>query len=220
MPEFHPLPGRTTDRSAAYEDVLRELLRLTGAEAPPWSDDPRRRRTWRFRTARIVGGEVARANAPDAWFGPLLRAAVYEPDPSHVRHLVDPAVEAFGRRRVREALLAYLEDGTAADAAGAARAWYPTLIGQRFLPGTRTPTPETAAELAKYCDLDRRYADAALRRFVTDDDLDLRRCLLPGLSFRAESYPAELRELADRAREIARSSDDEYLRHRVEIQPH
>lgn len=215
MPEFHPLPGRTTDRTTAYEEMLRELLRLTGAEPPKWPDDPAGRRAWRYRTVRIVGRAVAGSEAP---FAPLLRAAVYQPDPSYVRHLVDPAVEAFGRRRVREALLTYLEDGPPADAAGAARAWYPTLIGQRFLPGTRTRTPETVAELAEHRDLDRRFAAAGLRRFVTDDDLDLRRCLLPGLSFRPESYPAELQDLVPRALEIARSSDDDYLRHRIEIQ--
>lgn len=217
MPEFHPLPGRTVDRTAAYDEMLRELLRLTGAKPPKWPDTPSGRRAWRYRSARIVGEAVAEAPS-EALFEPLLRAAVSEPDPSYVRHLVDPAVEAFGRRRVRVALLTYLEKGSPAAAAGAARAWYFTLIGQRFLPGTRTRTPETVAELAKYHDLDRRYADTALRRFVTDDDLDLRRCLLPGLSFRPESYPAELRDLVPQALEIARSSGDEYLRHRVEIQ--
>ena len=104
-----------------------------------------------------------------------------------------------GRRRVRLALLGYLADGTAADVAGAARAWYPTLIGVRYLPGTRTLTSESAAELDRYRDLDRRYLDTALRRFVTDDDLDLRRCLLPGLSLRHASYPAELHELGSGA---------------------
>ena len=114
-------------------------------------------------------------------------------------------------------LLDCLADGTAADAAGAARAWYPTLIGVRYLPGTRTLTPESAAERARFRDLDRRYLDTALRRFVTDDDLDLRRCLLPGLSLRRESHPADQQELVTRALEIARTSGDDYLRQRVEL---
>jgi hypothetical protein len=66
--------------------------------------------------------------------------------------------------------------------------------------------------------LDERYARVGLRRFVTDDDLDLRRCLLPGLRLRAGSCPADMRDLVIRAIEIARTSDDKYLRHRVGIQ--
>jgi hypothetical protein len=98
------------------------------------------------------------------------------------------------------------------------RAMYWTSISLRYQPGTRILTPESAAERDSYRDLNRRAADAALRRFVTDDDLDLRRCILPGLSLRRASYPPELQDLVTRALEIARTSDDEYLRHRVEIQ--
>jgi hypothetical protein len=225
--ELHPLPGRTVDRSAAYEAVLHELLRLVGVEPPVVeAQSPRSRRTWRLRTARKVGAAVSeRAGqsgeagpVPEEWFEPSIRAAVHEPDPSFVRDLVDPAVAAFGRRRVRVALLEYLENGVAADAAGAARAWYWTLLPLSFRAGSRTPTPESVAEREKYRDLDRRHNEAGLRRFVADEDLDLRRCLLPGLPLRPEAYPADMRDLVTRAIEIARTSDDEYLRHRVEVQ--
>lgn len=155
---------------------------------------------------------------PDEWYEPLIRAAGHEPDPSFVRDLVQPAVSAFGRRRVRLGLLAHLETGSAPDAAGAARAWYWTIVPLRYLAGAHTPTSESVEERARYGDLDRRYADTALRRFVADDDLDLRRCLLPGLDLAPEAYPAGLRPLVTRAVEIARGSHDEYLRHRVEIQ--
>ncbi|WP_433717751.1 hypothetical protein ACQP2Y_26595 [Actinoplanes sp. CA-051413] len=220
--EFQPLPGRTVDRSAAYEVLLRELLRLTGAEPPLWSDEPAERRLWRHRARRVVGKTIkARAEAgpgPDEWFEPLMLAAVHEPDPSHVSQLIRPALDAYGRRRVRVALTEYLEDGTVADAAGAIRAMYWTSIGLRYQPGTRILTPESAAERDSYRELSRRTAKAALRRFVDEDDLDLRRCILPNLSLRRASHPAELQDLVTRALEIARTSDDEYLRHRVEIQ--
>ncbi|MGW1070706.1 hypothetical protein ACWD4F_40185 [Streptomyces aureus] len=53
-----------------------------------------------------------------------MAAAVYDPDPSFCRWLVEPAVYAFGRRRVMTALLEYLRTGTQAEQAGAKRAWY------------------------------------------------------------------------------------------------
>jgi hypothetical protein len=224
---FQPLPGRTVDRSAAYEALLRDLLHLVGAEAPVFDEhDVRSSRIWRHRARRTAGttiadraGRVGEAGpVPAEWFRPLIRAAVHEPDPSFVRDLVDPAVAAFGRRRVRLALLDYLENGVAADAAGAARAWYCTLVPLRYSGDSRTPTAESLAEQQKYQDLDRRYSEVGLRRFVNDEDLDVRRCLLPGLRLRPDAYPADMRALVPRAIEIARSSDDEYLRHRVEIQ--
>jgi len=69
-----------------------------------------------------------------------------------VRDLVDPAITTLGRRRVRLALLDHLETGVAADAAGAARSWYWTLVPLRLEAGSRTPTPESAAERDRYQD--------------------------------------------------------------------
>jgi hypothetical protein len=142
---FQPLPGRTGDRSAVYHDSLRALLELVGAE-PLDVDEPDDRMLWRHRARRSIGGVVARRaeyptdarDMPDEWFEPLIRAAVYEPDPSFNRQLVEPAIAAFGRRRVQEALLDYLDTGTPTDAAGAARAWYWTSVGIRYLPGPKT----------------------------------------------------------------------------------
>ena len=155
---------------------------------------------------------------PDDWFGPLIRAAVYEPDPSLNRQLVDPVRNAFGRRRVQLALLDYLEAGSGADAAGAARAWYWTSAPLSYVGGSTTPTPESLAEYEAVADLRQRYRHTALRRFVTDNDLDVRRCILPGLPLDPQLYPEDMRDLVARAVEIARTSDDEYLKHRVEIQ--
>ncbi|MFV2104423.1 hypothetical protein [Micromonospora sp. LOL_024] len=223
---FEPLPGRTVERSAEYEALLRDLLHLLGAQ-PPVSEqqDVRNRRNWCHRARRTAGAAIAArvghasdGPVPEEWFTPLIRAAVHEPDPSFVRDLIGPAVAAYGRRRVRLALLDYIETGIAADAAGAARAWYWTLVPLRYHVSLHTPTPESVAEQKKYHDLDRRYDEAGLRRFVTDEDLDVRRCLLPGLLLRADAYPADMHTLVTHAIEIARTSEDEYLRHRVEIQ--
>ncbi|MEU5667116.1 hypothetical protein [Streptomyces longwoodensis] len=67
---------------------------------------------------------LERAYLPEKFFAPLLAAAVYDPDPSFCRWFVEPAVYAFGRRRVMTALLNYLRTGTEAEQAGAKRAWY------------------------------------------------------------------------------------------------
>jgi hypothetical protein len=59
---------------------------------------------------------------------------------------------------------------------------------------------------------------AALSSVVTEEDLDVRRCILPGLPLDPQMYPSDMREPVTRAVQIARTSNDEYLRHRVEIQ--
>ncbi len=67
---------------------------------------------------------LERASLPEEFFDPLMAAAIYDPDPSHCRWFVEPALYAFGRRRVLTALLDYLRTGTTAERAGARRAWY------------------------------------------------------------------------------------------------
>ncbi|GAB2910842.1 hypothetical protein [Streptomyces mayteni] len=67
---------------------------------------------------------LERASLPEEFFAPLMAAAVYDPDPSFCRWFVEPALYAFGRRRVMAALLDYLRTGTEAERAGAKRAWY------------------------------------------------------------------------------------------------
>jgi hypothetical protein len=222
---FQPLPGRTVDHSAFYHGLLRGLLDLVGAEHPD-VEERDNRLSWRHRARRSIGVTVARRaehpagadGVPDAWLRPLIRAAVCEPDPSFNRQLVEPAIAAFGRRRVQVALLDHLDTGVPADAAGAARAWYWTSVGVRYLPGTTTMTPESAAALAEVSDLRERYRRTALRRFLADDDLDLRRCILAGLTLDPQMYPGRMRGQVAQAVQIARASTDDYLRHRVEIQ--
>ncbi|MEW2378503.1 hypothetical protein AB0883_20695 [Micromonospora sp. NPDC047812] len=54
--------------------------------------------------------------------------------------------------------------------------------------------------------------------FVTNEDLDVRRCILPGLDLGRQQYPEDLHETVAEAIRIARTHPDEYLRHRVEHQ--
>jgi hypothetical protein len=46
----------------------------------------------------------------------------------------------------------------------------------------------------------------------------VRRGILPGLELEESAYPESLRPLVAQAVEIARNHDDDYIRHRVEVQ--
>jgi hypothetical protein len=79
------------------------------------------------------------------------------------------------------------------------------MVGQRKAPGPGRVTGISAAGMR----------EATLREFVANDDIHVRRSILPGLSLSAAHYPGELHGLVA---SIARSRPDEYIRHRVEIQ--
>jgi hypothetical protein len=216
---FAPLPARTQDTRATFEQCLTEMLDLLGVPRPVVTSDASRARwRWKNEARRSIALAMGRSSAREEWFEPLLRAAVYDPNPSFNQRLVEPAVVAYGRRRVREGLLKFLRTGTDPERAGAARAWYWTQVSLMYLPGSDTPTPQSQAEVEAYADLDREWGRTALHVFVTNTDLDVRRCLLPGLDLRAEHHPKELREAVVEAIRIARTHPDEHLRHRVEHQ--
>jgi hypothetical protein len=155
------------------------------------------------------------------YFELLVGAAVYEPDPSFNRWFVEPAINAFGRRRVQMELLTFLRTGTDRERAGSARAWYWTgfPLRQRHLRAGAL-AEELDDEADEASDVVTAWREASLREFVGNEDLDVRRCILPGLRLSAESYQPELRALVDSAVAIARSHSDEYIRHRAEIQVH
>lgn len=172
--------------------------------------------------ARVQQALEERGRLPDPFFGALLCAAVHHQDPSAVRQFVEPAVAAFGRRHVQRALIDHLRTGADAERAGAARAWYwaqPALhYGVREAMEGGPPTPESRAEYDAVADLAAEWQEVALREFVGNDDLDVRRSLLPGLRLDSRAQPAELRSLVDEAVRIARGHPDPRLRHRVEHQ--
>ncbi|MEJ8668809.1 hypothetical protein WKI71_10860 [Streptomyces sp. MS1.AVA.1] len=214
---FAPLPGWPQDRTSAFRLQLAELARLAGVDLP---DRMPRDREWQGE-ARMAFRRALRTveTLPDLLFDPLLSTAVLDPDPSHNRLFVEPAVTVFGRRRVQTALIEYVRTGTDYERAGAARAWYWAQAPLRFRGGrTRVPTPESKAEFDAVGDLRAAWHEATLREFVSNDDLDVRRCILPGLPLNPRHYPADLHDLVAEAVHIARTHSDEYLRHRVEHQ--
>lgn len=159
---------------------------------------------------------------PEAVFDTLIRAIIHDPNPSFNRQLIEPALAAVGRRKVQEALLDLLSGGTNAEKAGAARAWYWTQVPLRFDGAAnwkaRIPTEESQREYNAIEDLRTRWRETALREFISNEDLDVRRCILPGLTLNPAHHPDDLKDLVATAVHIARTHPDEYIRHRVEHQ--
>ncbi|MGW3040358.1 hypothetical protein ACWC9T_09975 [Kitasatospora sp. NPDC001159] len=200
---LQPLPGRAEDGAQAFELRLARLLLLLGVEVAPGADYPG---AARWEVHKALDG---RSELPEEYFEALMEAAVHDPNPSFNRRFVEPAMIAFGQRRVRLALLGYLQTGTDPERAGAARAWYWTALS--VVSGRHATADEGAIVRDS-------WNEAALREFVANDDLDVRRCILPGLPLVPRAYPAELHALVETAIAIAQSHPDEYIRHRVEIQ--
>lgn len=167
---FMALPARTGDSRELFLECLADLVRAVGLDVPaePDRDD---RRGWQSQVRaalRNAGSEGLPAS--DAAFGALMKAAVHDPDPSFNRQFVEPALHAFGRRRVRSALLEYLRTGTDLERAGAARAWYWTALPLR-LPNTRAENGlgESRTDSEDRSVLVRVWNEAALQEFVSNE---------------------------------------------------
>lgn len=98
-----------------------EVARLLGLDNAADVPEDRRARHLAHAARKPL---LERDSLPEEFFVPLMAAAVHDPDPSFCRWFVEPALYAFGRRRVMAALLSYLRSGTDAEQAGAKRAWY------------------------------------------------------------------------------------------------
>ncbi|MFK0014236.1 hypothetical protein [Streptomyces sp. NPDC091027] len=216
---FMALPGRTERREDVYERCLEDVARSLRLDVAPGTE---REGLWtRGQIIRSAVRDACREGRvlPEESFDVLLEAAVHEPDPSFNRWFVEPALNAFGHRRVRLALLRYLRTGTDPERAGAARAWYWSALPLR-MPGVRTENGGAAGPPGSDggSDVVAAWHEAALREFVDNEHVDVRRSILPGLSLRKSAYPPELHALVDTATRLARSHPDEYIRHRVEHQ--
>jgi hypothetical protein len=217
--EFVALPERTEDATQSFRRCLADLIRLLGINVAP-GPDARAEWEWERRvraTMRTVFAE--RSSLPEESFDALLKAAVHDPNPSFNRQFVEPALNAFGRRRVQLTLLDYLQTGTDQERAGSARAWYWTGLPLRLQHlRAAIPAKGSGEKVDGVADVVAAWREAALREFVRNEHLDVRRCLLPGLPLYPAAYPPELHPLIDTAVAIARSHPDDYLRHRVEHQ--
>ncbi|MEU6550569.1 hypothetical protein ABZ915_09805 [Streptomyces sp. NPDC046915] len=215
---FMALPERTEQRREAFAGCVADVVRVLSLDvaAEPEAHGPH---TWVHR-ARAALRDACRRGLilSDESFHALVKAAVHDPDPSLNRQFVEPALNAFGHVRVQTALLGYLRTGTDLERAGAARAWYWSALPPRMPlvraenPGAGRPEPDDGPTVVA------EWNETALREFVSNGHVDVRRCILPGMSLQKEAYPTELHDLVDQAVAIARSHPDEYIRHRVEHQ--
>ncbi|GGT15863.1 hypothetical protein [Streptomyces chromofuscus] len=85
-----------------------EVARLLGIEEAATVPEGRRARRLAHAVRRPL---LERARLSEEFFAPLMAAAVHDPDPSFCRWFVEPALYAFGRRRVMAALIEYLRGG-------------------------------------------------------------------------------------------------------------
>lgn len=154
-----------------------------------------------------------RGEVPVWLVSPLLRAAVYEVDPSSNRSFIEPVSLFYGRRRVFEELLGYARSGTDFEKAGAINAFYWAHLrsGFRWDGGERELSDDVRDLRAKV----RHYL---LQEFVINPKVEVRRNIISQLNLNGSAYPVELQPLVSRAIEIAREHTDDYIRHRSEIQ--
>ncbi|MFJ1707438.1 hypothetical protein [Kitasatospora sp. NPDC088346] len=213
---FMALPAPQTADSGLFGRCLADVVRVLGLDAVREPDTGEG--MWGHRVRAALRQACKHEEAfPQEAFEVLLRAAVHDENPSFNRWFVEAALNAFGRGRVRSRLTAYLRTGTDAQRAGAARAWYWTALPLRHA----QPAAGTTADRTEPDDGSvgvREWHRAALREFVDNEDLDVRRCILPGLPLHPSAYPPQLHHLVEEAVAIARSHPDPYLRHRVEHQ--
>lgn len=154
---------------------------------------------------------------------PFLQAAINETNPSFNRQFVEPVIESFGNRRVNEYLLDVVERGDDKAIAGGVAAFYWANMKIAFAGEVpkytlEYATPESRARVLELKDVWDRKRETYLRVFVFNENVTVRRQVIPSLNLDEESYSLELKPLVQQAIEIARSHPDEYIRHRVEVQ--
>jgi hypothetical protein len=219
---FLPLPPPAGDSRALFSQCLAVLVDLLGADTG--AEEPGTPQWRRKARSLIRAGLDGRETLPDPFFDALIRAGIYDPDPSLNAQVIQPATAAFGCLRVSEALLGYMRDGTNAERAGAARASYWASAAWRWRWASEDRergwwTHERPLDPdGSLASLRGEWREAILREFVANDDIDVRRSILPGLPLSTKLYPDELHGLVAKAISIARAHPDEYIRHRVEIQ--
>lgn len=163
------------------------------------------------------------APVPKRIFSAFIRAAICESNPSLNKYFVKPCIASYGHRKVNEALLEFVENGTAFEIAGAVAALYWANMSIQFSGNVPEYTLEyaTADSRKAYLELNDvwdRKRRLYLQIFVTNEDLQVRRQIIPSLALKESAYPDDLKPLVAQAIDIARQHSDDYIRHRVEVQ--
>jgi len=151
---------------------------------------------------------------------PLLRAAVYETNPSNNRVFVEPCVRGVGWQKTTQDLLGFLASGTDFEKAGAVNAlyWsvgYSSPRARGYLLEDAVPDPAESEGETPGETIGRLHA-MMLEEFVRNPDLHVRRSISTRLH-KPDDYPPHLRTLAEEARRIALEHSDEFIRGRAEM---
>ncbi|MFC8829813.1 hypothetical protein ACFT9I_31285 [Streptomyces sp. NPDC057137] len=156
---------------------------------------------------------LERAGLPEELFAPLMAAAVHDPDPSFCRWFVEPALYAFGRRRVMAALVDRLRAGTDVERAGAVRAWYWAHLPIRadrspaYGPGgVRDPALDESRDIKD------AWLEASMQVFAEATDLRMRHRVLLDLPTSRAAYPPRLHKLLASTRASAQAHPDGHIR--------
>ncbi len=164
----------------------------------------------------LVAEVFSKTPVPKRLLDAMLRAAVYEVNPSFNRCFVEPCIASYGHRVVNEALLEYVEKGSDFEKAGAVNALYWGGMRLRFDDYKRgltikNATPESRAAYLELKDVWLRKRCLFLREFVTNENVDVRRSIIPSLTLEEAAYPDALKPLVAQAIEIARNHEDDYI---------
>jgi hypothetical protein len=210
------------DDRAGREQIIKDARRLLlSATSDEWNwlsdalDDDERK--W------FVAASFSRSPVPTRLLKPMIRAAVYEVNPSLNREFVSPCIASYGHRVVNEALLDVVENGTDFEKAGAVNALYwagmkPAYTGNTQDFTVENATPDSRAAYLELSDVWDRKRCLFLREFVSNENVDVRRSIIPSLCLDEAAYREVLKPLVSKAIDIARNHQDEYIRHRVEVQ--
>lgn len=201
-------------RAALIQNLAARFLHSDTAEIEQIASALRdEQRKWLV--ASVAKEAVSIAPLPEQLFAPFVRAGVYETCPSSNRTFIEIALLSFGPRRVNEALLDYLENGTDFEKAGAANALY---WADKDKKPRNNPHSDIAAEWEDLSDLWQRRHNLRLQEFVRNENVDVRRSLIPSLKLNEAHYPLELRFLVSQAIRIAQAHPDTYIRSRLKVQ--
>jgi hypothetical protein len=151
-------------------------------------------------------------------FHEFMRTAITEPNPNLNRRFVAPCISSFGHRRVNGFLLDIVEHGSNIEIAGAVVALYWANMPLQFVGDAPEYTLEYATEESRAAYLELKDVWARKRQlffdtFINNDDIDVRRQMLPSLKLQIQGDDSVQRVI-----QIARQHPDDYIRHRVEVQ--
>jgi hypothetical protein len=204
--------NRRTNPAQAHSVIVETARGIVGADAETikWMAT---NLTDEVRKLFIAALQVEATAMPEELYEPMMRAAVYEPNPMAVQAFVEPCVKAFGVARVMQTLIDYLEKGTDYEKTGAVNALH--WASERK---SNTESGRHKAIDPKVLSLIDYQRALYLQTFIKNPDLDLRRAIITNLDMDTFGYSALIVEQIEKVTKICRMHPDEYIKHRVEVQ--